>query len=430
MEEFSSKDQGGNRKLPVFRIVLIVAAVALAIGFVSGSFGGLIGGTFSESHVMPWLEENLGLSIIPKVDIEDREQIMQIIEDSATVQVVEKSSPSVVSIVITKELDNIKTFGPSNIPFDFFGFEWPFFEPSEESDSEEPMKREIGGGTGFIVTDDGLIVTNRHVVTDQDAEYTVVLSDGTKYPAEVLAQDAFLDLAIIKIEAESLPILELGDSDDLKIGQTVIAIGNALTEYQNTVTRGVVSGINRRVVAGDQYGRSEVIEEAIQTDAAINPGNSGGPLLNLAGQVVGVNTAMSEGAQSVGFAIPINSAKKIVESVREHGRIVRPWIGVRYMILNESIAKENNISVDYGALVVRGRNPEELAIIPGSPADKAGLLENDIILEVEGEQINEENPLGRIINKYSPGDTVTLKILSKGEEKDMKVTLEEYNKKE
>jgi len=427
MEELTTDEKKEEeKKNPIVKVALTVAAIALAVGFISGGLAGLIGGAFSESYFMPWAEETLGWSFDSDVSIEDREQIMQIIEDSATVQVVEKSSPAVVSIVISKELNNINAIGPGNFPFDFFGFQWPFFESGE--DDGEPVIQEVGGGTGFVVTSDGLIVTNRHVVSDEGAEYTVVLNDGVKYPAEVMAVDSFLDLAIIKIEAEGdLPTLELGDSDDLKIGQTVIAIGNALSEYQNTVTRGVISGINRRVVAGDNYGRSEVIEEAIQTDAAINPGNSGGPLLNLAGQVVGVNTAMSERGQSVGFAIPINSAKKIVESVREYGRIVRPWIGVRYMILNDSIAKENKISVNYGALVVRGRNPEELAIIPGSPADKAGLLENDIILEVDGERIDEDNPLGRAINQYSPGDKIRLKVLSKGEEKEVTAELEEYN---
>jgi serine protease Do len=230
----------------------------------------------------------------------------------------------------------------------------------------------------------------------------------------------------LKIEATGLPTVELGDSDKIELGQTVIAIGNSLGEYQNTVTKGVVSGLGRKVVAGDSQGGSEVIEGAFQTDAAINPGNSGGPLINLAGQVIAINTAMNQGGQLIGFAIPINVAKQDIESVETSGKIVRPWLGVRYVLINDEIAKANHLEKNYGALIARGQQATDLAVVPASPADKAGLVENDIILEMNGQKIDEEHPLAKEIAKFKPGDEVTLKILRKGAEKDVKVTLGEY----
>ena len=186
-----------------------------------------------------------------------------------------------------------------------------------------------------------------------------------------------------------------------------------------------MSGIGRTIVAGGASG-SERLEGVIQTDAAINPGNSGGPLVNLAGQVVGINTAIDRQGQLIGFAIPINTAKKVIESVEKHGRIVRPYLGVRYIMLNKQIAEDNNLDVDYGALIVRGEKRTELAVIPGSPADKAGLVENDIILEVNGVKVDENNSLAKLIQQYNVGDVITLKIWHKGEEKEVQVKLGEY----
>ncbi|RLB87157.1 MAG: hypothetical protein DRH10_09570, partial [Deltaproteobacteria bacterium] len=232
------------------------------------------------------------------------------------------------------------------------------------------------------------------------------------------------------IEAKNLPTLELGDSDKIEIGQTVIAIGNALGEFRNTVTKGVISGIGRTITAGDSRGRSEMIESAIQTDAAINPGNSGGPIVNLAGQVIGINTAISSQGQLLGFAIPINEAKRVINSVEKYGKIVRPFLGVRYILNNPEFAKKNQLKVDYGAIIVRGETVKDFAVIPGSPADKAGLQENDIILEVNGTKIERGNSLAKLLSKYAPGDEVTLKVLSKGKEKEVKVKLEEFKNEE
>jgi len=222
-----------------------------------------------------------------------------------------------------------------------------------------------------------------------------------------------------------LPVVELGDSSGLKVGQTAIAIGNALGEFRNTVSTGVISGLSRSITAGGPGIGSEQLTGVIQTDASINPGNSGGPLLNIAGQVIGINTAIVQGAQNIGFAIPINEVKKSIDNVKEHGRIIRPWLGVRYVLINKSIAAANNLKIDYGALIVRGDNKTDLAVIPGSPADKAGLEENDIILEINNGKIDEKNPLANAIGKLNPGDEITLKVMHKGEEKVVKVKLEE-----
>ena len=205
----------------------------------------------------------------------------------------------------------------------------------------------------------------------------------------------------------------------------MIAIGNALGEFRNTVSTGVISGLARSVTAGGYGMGSEQLVGVIQTDASINPGNSGGPLLNLSGQVIGMNTAMASGAENIGFTIPINEVKSIYDNVKENGKIVRPWLGVRYVQLNEQIAEANNLDIKEGALIVRGDQRTDLAVIPGSPADKAGLVENDIIMEINGEKVTGDNPLAKIVGKYKIGDEITLKIFHKGEDKEIKVKLEE-----
>jgi len=402
-----------------------VIIVSLFWGSLAGAFFGVIGGAFGMGFLSPYISKtSWGQQLLEQTT---SNITISVEEESQTIEVVEKAAPSVVSIVITKELDNFyNATGPFDMFDDFFGFSFPFGQPQAQPRQDEPkIKQKIGGGTGFIISEDGMILTNKHVVSDEAAEYTVILNDGSEYEAQVLGRDFSNDIAVIKIETNDLPVVELGDSDNLKIGQTVIAIGNALAEYSNTVTKGVISGINRDITAGDGQGRSEAIQEAIQTDAAINPGNSGGPLLNLQGEVIAINTAMSQGGQLVGFAIPINSAKRVIESVKEHGRIVTPWLGVRYVQLNEKIAKDNNLDYDYGALIVRGEARTDLAVVPGSPADKAGLIENDIILEINGQKIDDDHMLGKELAKYSPGDEIELKIFHKGEEKEVKVTLEE-----
>jgi len=347
-------------------------------------------------------------------------------EESAVTVAVEKASPAVVSIIISKDVPKIQDFFSDPFSFD------PFFNPFRSRQPQQPNqnqggteKQEIGGGSGFIISSDGLVATNKHVVSDQSASYTVMTNDGKKYDAQVMAIDPTNDVAILKINANNLPVLALGDSGSLKIGQTVIAIGNSLGEFRNTVSKGIISGLKRNVTAGDGLGQAEQLSEVIQTDAAINPGNSGGPLLNISGQVIGVNVAMAQGAENIGFALPINLLEKDIDSVKTKGKIIQPFIGVRYIPVNQMIKQQNNLPFDYGALVARGQNVTDLAVVPGSPADKAGIVENDIILEINGTKVDDSHQLGDLIAKYNVGDTVTLKIWHKGEEKTLQVKLEE-----
>ena len=354
-------------------------------------------------------------------------------EESSVIDAVEKASPAVVSIVITKDVPVIEQYYQEFDPFgddffnDFFGNNgFRFRVPQQKQNGTE--KREVGGGSGFFISADGYVVTNKHVVDDDKAEYTVLTNDGKKFDAEILAKDSTLDVAILKVKGGGFPYLAFGDSDKLKPGQTVIAIGNALAEFRNSVSVGVVSGLSRSVVAGDMFGKSEQLEGVIQTDAAINPGNSGGPLLDIAGKVIGVNVAVSRGAENIGFALTSNTIKSIADSVKQHGEIVQPYLGVRYTQITENLKKKNNLTVDYGVLVSHGETPEDLAVIPGSPADKAGIVENDIILEVDGVKLEQGKSLASIIRQKGIGQTVKLKILHKGGEKEVEVKLEKAPK--
>lgn len=338
---------------------------------------------------------------------------------------VERVNPAVVSVVITKDVPVYERYYEEWNPFGFWGN--GFSVPRVRENGTE--EKEVGGGSGFIVTKDGFVVTNRHVVEDGDAKYSIILNDGKSYSAEVLARDPMLDIAVLKIvvegERSEFEYLEFGDSKSLRLGETVVAIGNALAEFRNSVSVGVVSGLSRSIVASDGRGRSEALRDVIQTDAAINPGNSGGPLLNLRGEVVGVNVATSQGADNIGFALPAHVVRGVVESVEANGKIVRPFLGVRYVMINEEIKKLNNLDVDYGALVVRGERREELAVMPGSPADKAGIKENDIILQVGEDELRKETDLATILRKQPIGKAVPVRVLSKGEEIDLTITLTE-----
>lgn len=343
-------------------------------------------------------------------------------EDSAVIDVVEKSSPAVVSIVISKDISKIQ--GLFSDPFDFPGFMNPFGNKNN-GDRGGAEKKKIGGGSGFIVTNDGMIITNKHVAEDANADYTVITQDGKEYSAKVLAKDPINDIAVVKIEGSDFSTLSLGDSNSIKIGQTVVAIGNSLGEFSNTVSKGIISGLRRNITASNSLGESENLKNIIQTDAAINPGNSGGPLLNISGEVIGVNVAVAQGAENIGFAIPSAQVKKIIDQVKTTGKVSFPYIGVRYILVDKTIQKENNLSYDYGALIQRGEKLTDFAVIPGSPADKAGIMENDIILEINGDKIDENNGLGDIVSKYSVEEEVNMKVWHKGDIKNVKVKLEE-----
>jgi serine protease Do len=349
--------------------------------------------------------------------------------ENTVIGTVEKVQKAVVSIVISKDVPIVERSLPQGLdPFgDFFGngFFSPFSFRVPSTEQKGVQRQEIGGGSGFLVSADGMIVTNRHVVDQEGAEYTVFLNDGSKHTAKVVARDQLNDIAVLKIDANNLPFLSFADSSSLKVGQTAIAIGNSLGELRNTVSTGVVSGLSRSIVAGNGLGQSEELNEVIQTDAAINPGNSGGPLLNLSGQVIGVNVAIAQGSQNVGFALPANDIKKVVESVQKTGKISRAYLGVRYTIITPALKETNKLSVDYGALVSRGDTAQDLAVVPGSPANKAGIVEGDIILEADGKKIDKDTSLAKIIGNKSPGDSITLKVLSKGSEKTVTAKLEE-----
>ncbi len=404
-------------KKQIFWIIILTVLISSAFGFVGGI---LSGSNLKFSGIQKLLE---------RPATSTQQYTPQTTQETAIIEVVKTFSPAVVSIVITKEVPIIEQYYYN--PFPEFGQEFQIPQYRQNG----TQKQEVGGGTGFIVSEDGMILTNKHVVLDTEAEYTVLTNDGKSYPAKVLARDPVQDLAVIKISQEktvnnqgnftltNFPVVKLGDSDSLQIGQTVIAIGNALGEFRNTVSAGVVSGLGRSITASGG-GLSETIEDVIQTDAAINQGNSGGPLLNLKGEVIGIDTAMVQGAQSIGFAIPINYAKKDIEQIKDSGKIVYPYLGVRYVLITEKIQKDNNLGVDYGAWIIKGEGGEP-AVAQGSVAEKAGLKENDIILEFNGEKITTENSLAKIIQKYNPGDQISLKIIRDKEEKTIPVTLGE-----
>lgn len=336
---------------------------------------------------------------------------------------VKKTMPAVISIAISKDLELIE----KTLPFQEFGI----MPQMENLPTDEQGRVKLGGGSGFIVSSDGVVLTNKHVIMDAEATYAVVDAEGKNYPVRILARDPIQDVAILKIDpptgGKTWPTIALGDSQTLMLGQTVIAIGNALGEFQSTVSTGIVSGLSRFITAvTDMQGTMARLRGLIQTDAAINPGNSGGPLLNLAGEVIGINAAVVFGAQNIGFAIPIEKAKRDLTDIATHGKIRRPFLGIRYVLLNPMFAKRYNLSIDHGALLVRENIPGDHAVVPGSAAEKAGLREHDIILTCNNEPLTEQKTIEDMLENSSPGDNVTLTIFRDGKETDAHIKLEEW----
>src|SRR3990167_1312458 len=329
--------------------------------------------------------------------------------DKLPIEAVRKVAPSVVSVVISKFLPKIKgVYGMPGSPFSN-----PFLFGEVEDGQKEKIS--VGGGSGFIVHPDGLILTNKHVVFDQDAEYTVITTNLEEYQAKVLSRDPINDIAVLKVNAKGLPAVHLGNSGKLELGQTVLAIGNALGIFSNTVSRGIISGLSRSISAAlGTDGAMEHLRGVVQTDVAINQGNSGGPLINLNGEIIGINTAIIAGAQNIGFSIPINWAKQDLEDIIKYGRIVKPYLGLQYVKLDKKLQKQYSLPVDYGALVVRDHRPDSVAIVPNSPAARAGIKENDIILELDGEKISDE--LQDMLQKFSAQSEVELTVLRKDQQ--------------
>lgn len=283
-----------------------------------------------------------------------------------------------------------------------------------------------GAGTGIVVSSDGYIMTNKHVVNDAST-VGVVLADGTTYDdVKVIGSDPLNDVAFLKISnVSNLTPVELGNSSSVRVGQQVVAIGNSLGQYQNTVTSGIISGTGRPVSAQSSNGGSvESLTDLLQTDAAINPGNSGGPLLNMAGQVIGMNTAVAADAQGIGFAIPVNGLKGVLKGVLANGKISRAFLGVSYIPVTPETAKQYNLSVKSGAYVYSGSG--KTAVASGSPAEKAGIKDKDVITKVNDIEIGSDGALSTLLGEYAPGDTVTLTLLRDGKEQTVKVTLTAY----
>ncbi|MDE1970067.1 MAG: trypsin-like peptidase domain-containing protein [Patescibacteria group bacterium] len=336
-------------------------------------------------------------------------------EQSPLINVVKSAMPAVVSIVISKDLRELeKEIYTQMYPYIPQGEEQPHISP-EDVDEKGMVK--IGGGSGFVVDPSGIILTNRHVVSEPNASYAVLTDDNKTYAATILARDPINDVAILKIDAHDLPTLTLGDSARITLGQQAIAIGNALGMFKNTVSSGIVSGIARHIPAQIEPGEkpTEELRGLIQTDTAINPGNSGGPLLNIFGEVMGINTAIIFGAQNIGFALPINAAKKDLADLKEFGRIRKPLLGIKYVILDDALQRHFKLPVNYGALVVR-QDPGDNAIVPHSPASKAGIKEQDVILECNEEKVTRDLTLQDMLDRYEVGDELMLKVLRNGKE--------------
>lgn len=367
-------------KFPRLNLGNLIIAVALGIILAVGLYQARIQG------LIPLRKEGE-----PLIQRQENRVIIQ--EENAVISAVDEVSPSVVAIGVSRRVIN---------PFD------PFSVPRTEDSTI---------GTGFVVSDKGLIVTNKHVVSDTSGKYTVVTKDDKKYEVTKIYRDPLLDLAIVQVSnGIDLKPVELGNSSKLKVGQTVIAIGNALGRFTNTVTTGVVSGLGRAVVAGTSfYGSYERLDDLIQTDAAINPGNSGGPLLNSKGQVIGVNVAVTEGAQNIGFAIPIDAVKAVVDEFIEKGTISRPYVGIRYQFITRDVAILNELP--------QGAYVREL--VKNGPAEKAGVRVGDVVTKMNGQSIDKDTKISEIVSKSSVGSKIDITVWRDGRELNFTAILED-----
>lgn len=339
----------------------------------------------------------------------ETEKVKVITEESVVIDVVKKHGPSVVTV--SEEVASSDSSAFDFGPFYFFG------APSQDNQPSQPQNI----GSGFIVDASGFIVTNKHVVSDTNSKYQIITINDKKYDVQKVYRDPLNDVAILKIDpnqhaGEKLKPVEMGDSSRLQVGQFVIAIGTALGEFRNTVTTGVISGLGRGITAGSEFqGFAERLDNVIQTNAAINPGNSGGPLLNSSGQVIGVNTAIAQNGQNIGFALPINVIKDSLKNFNDTGQFNRPYLGVAYKMVTRDLSIANGIPE--GAYIQR--------VVQDSPAEKAGIKRGDIVIKIDGKRVQSgNNELGKLINSKKVGDTSTLEIWRNEKTLELKVVFE------
>ena len=368
---------------------LFISAVSI-VATLSATFGVIIGLTYPNwANNLAFLPDFLKPKSTSEEVAKEREKVVRTVEESAVIDAVEKSSPAVVSIVAAKV-----SLDPST----------------------GVVQDQQGIGTGFIIRSNGVILTASHVVEDRTINYKVVTRDDKTYDVKQIDLDPSIDFAVLKITASGLPTINLGDSQALKVGQKVVAIGNALGRFENTVTVGVVSGIGRGVDPSSSAGILQgTLENVIQTDAALNPGNSGGPLLDLSGQVVGINFATTVGAENIGFVIPINSVKPVLDGYLALGRIIRPFLGISYAVVDQTFSALQNIP--QGALI--------RAIVAGSPAQKAGLQAGDIITKFGRVSLKDGTTLASVLSKFKVGETVEIEVSRGGKTIKLKAKLTE-----
>ncbi|HEY1835793.1 MAG TPA: trypsin-like peptidase domain-containing protein [Candidatus Saccharimonadales bacterium] len=387
-------------KLDRHKIKFLAVALLLIVSIAAGFLGGWLGAASKDNS------DSNSVAAQKEVVLSQSQLISQI---AKTV------GPSVVSVNVTSQ--------QATTPDDFFGFAQPQQDQSQQS-----------AGTGIIISSDGLIITNRHVVPAGTTSVSVTLSDGTQLDnVQVVGRTSTsdsLDIAFLKItnaKGHKLVPARLGDSSKMKVGDNVVAIGNALGQFQNTVTSGIISGYGRTVQASEQgssTSMAENLEDLFQTDAAINEGNSGGPLVNVDGQVIGINTAVASDAQGIGFAIPINDVSGLIKSVLSTGKFLQPYLGVRYLSLTNDYASQLKLKATRGAYVIPANQDNgQAGVVSGSPADKAGLKEGDVIQAVDGTNIDDSHSLTALLDQHSVGDSVNLKVLRSGKQLNIRATL-------
>ncbi|MBP9738114.1 trypsin-like peptidase domain-containing protein [Candidatus Saccharibacteria bacterium] len=340
----------------------------------------------------------IALKVRPQATIEQQRQVIAS-EGEVIADIAQQVSPSVVSIVTEQQRVVNSYYGDKAITGQ-------------------------AAGTGLIVDTSGLILTNKHVVPEGTSSVKIVMSDGTVYSdVTIVGRDPLNDIAVLQVkDPKNFKSAVLGDSDIVRTGQKVIAIGNALGQFQNTVTSGIISGVGRPVEAGSEDGSgSEQLTNLFQTDAAINSGNSGGPLLNYDGEVIGINTAIAADAQNIGFSIPINEAKGAVTSVQKTGKLTRPLLGVKFMMITPELVGEKGLNVSKGAYI----STDSGSVVVAGPADKAGVRPGDIITKINGLALDQRRPLDSVISRYAPGDTVILTVVRDGKDVTLKATLAE-----